>query len=128
MAADQVRQRRTAATKKVKGAAPLKGAKQKEATQATKRASKRHPNHFADSVHALAHSTAKQAAATVQLDQQVQFHVGPPSSGGKRIELSKTTVADFEVPRCGVCMHRRTAGPSRSKGLANVAAATSNSA
>ena len=122
VAADQARQRQTTATRKAKGAAPLK-----EATQATKCASKQRPNHFAGSVHALAHSTAKQAAATVQLDQQVQFHDGPPSSSGKRIDMSRTTVTDFEVLHCSVCMHTKTVGPSRSKGLANAAAATSNS-
>lgn len=118
VAADRARQRRTGATRRANGTTPLK-----EAARVTKRPSKRRPNHFAEWVHALAHGTAKQAAATVQLDPQVRFHDGPPNSGGKRIDVSKTSVADFEVPKCGVCMHTKTVGPSQSKGIANVASA-----
>ena len=141
VAADRSRRRRTGATRKAKAAsapkeasrvtrrapkeanAPREATAPKEATRVTKRASKQRPNHFAGSVHALGHGSAKQAAATVQLDPQVRFHDGPPNSGGKRVDVSKTSVADFEVPKCGVCMHTKTVGPSRSKGIANAASA-----
>ena len=64
----------------------------------------------------------------MKLDRQVCFYDGPPSSGGKRVDVSKTTAADFRVPKCGVCMHTKAVGPSRSKGIANVAAAGYQSA
>ena len=112
-----------AAAGKSKGSARLK-----EAAAATKRTSRKRPLHFAGSIHTLGHSTAKQAVATVKLDQQVRFHDGPPSGGVKHVDVMKTTVADFEVPNCGVYLHMRSLGLSRSKGLANNALATTNRA
>lgn len=64
----------------------------------------------------------------MQLNQQVWFHDGPLSSSSKQIEVSRTMVADFEVPHCSVCMHTKMLGLSCSKGLANAEAMTSNSA
>ena len=95
----------------------------KEATHITKQASKQQPNHFAGLVHVLGHSSAKQAAAMVQLNLQVCFHDGPPNSGSKQIDVSKTSIANFKVLKCGVCMHTKTVRLSQSKGIANAASA-----
>ena len=123
-AADRVRQRRaTVARRKKKTVNSKEASALKEAAVVNKRASRRRPDHYAGSLHGLFHGSAEQVADTVQLDRQVRFHDGPPSSGGKRVDIAKTTTADFRVPKCGVCMHTKAVGPSRSKSIANNASA-----
>ena len=68
--------------------------------------------HYASSIHAIGHSTAKHAAATVKLLRQVRFYDSLPSDSSKRIDVSKTTVDNFEVLRCSVCLHTKSLGLS----------------
>ena len=65
-------------------------------------------------LHGIGHLRADVIQRSVQLDPQVRMH----GKDGKRVDWSKLKTADFEA-NCGVCIHTRAVGPSRSKGLAN---------
>ena len=106
------------AAKSGRGAVPAK-----EANTGRKHTTRKKPWHFALSIHTLNHGGAEQARDSVKLNLQVKFHDGLPNAGGKLASVALTSIKDFKVKNCGMCIHRRVLGPSRGKGVANTAAA-----